>query len=148
MEENSESPILLVEDSPEDYMMVKRAFKKTNVTNPLYRCENGDDALDYLLHNGKYSDHSNSPRPSIILLDLNMPGTDGWEVLGFLKSNEKLRSIPVIVLTSSSDEIDINKCYEAGANSYITKPVVFDSFIESLKLLKEYWFKLSILPKG
>jgi CheY-like chemotaxis protein len=77
-----------------------------------------------------------------------MPGTDGWEVLNFLKNDEKLRSIPVIVLTSSSDEIDIKKCYQAGANSYITKPLDFDSFIESLQLLKEYWFKISILPKG
>lgn len=139
--------ILLVEDSPEDFEATVRAFKKSGVANTIIHCEDGDEALDYLYRRGKYADPHDSPRPGVILLDLNLPGTDGREVLTEIKKDDDLHSIPVIVLTTSSDERDIEKCYDNGANSYIQKPVNLESFFEAIKRLANYWFEIVILPK-
>jgi CheY-like chemotaxis protein len=109
-------PIMLVEDSPEDRMATLRAFKKAGMTNPVISCVNGDDALDFLYQRGAYSSAITASRPALILLDLNMPGTDGREVLSEIKNNNDLKSIPVVVLTTSSDARDIETCYQAGAN--------------------------------
>lgn len=141
-------PILIVEDSPTDYEATVRALKKSGLANPIYRCEDGDEALDYLYRRGKYDDRDLAPRPGIILLDLNMPGTDGRDVLDDIKANDKLRAIPVVVLTTSSDDRDIQKCYDAGANSYVKKPVDIDGFFESIQRLNDYWFKIVVLPKS
>ena len=141
-------PILLVEDSPEDYEATVRVLRKSGLANPIYRCVDGDDALDFLHRRGAYTHPDRAPRPSIILLDLNLPGTDGREVLTEIKKDEHLKIIPVIVLTTSCDERDISSCYRAGANSYITKPVNLDGFLESVQRLKEYWFEIVILPRG
>ncbi|MBU4036916.1 MAG: response regulator, partial [Proteobacteria bacterium] len=141
-------PILIVEDSHEDYEATIRAFKKTSLSNPIIRCESGDDALDYLHRRGIYSDQSKFPTPGIILLDLNLPGSDGRDVLKDIKSHDYLKKIPVVVLTTSNDERDIDRCYEAGANSYICKPLNVDGFIRSIQQLKDYWFEIVILPKG
>jgi CheY-like chemotaxis protein len=139
--------ILIVEDSDIDYETTLRAFKKSNLANPVQRCEDGEDALDFLHQRNRYAEASQSSRPDLILLDLNLPGTDGREVLEEIKKDPKLRTIPVIVLTTSSDEKDIEKCYQAGANSYIQKPVDLQGFFEAVQRLKDFWFEVAILPK-
>jgi CheY-like chemotaxis protein len=141
-------PILLVEDSPEDYEATVRAFQRSGLKNPIIRCEDGDSALDYLHRRGPYADPETSPQPGVILLDLNLPGTDGREVLQDVKSHERLRHIPVIVLTTSIDERDVEACYQAGANSYIQKPVDMDGFLRAIERLNGYWFEVVVLPRG
>ncbi|HYU35888.1 MAG TPA: response regulator [Thermoanaerobaculia bacterium] len=141
-------PILLVEDSPEDYEATVRAFDRSGLKNPIVRCEDGDSALDYLHRRGSYAAPDAAPRPGVILLDLNLPGTDGREVLQEIKRDEQLRQIPVIVLTTSTDERDVEACYQAGANSYIQKPVDMDGFIRAIERLNGYWFEVVVLPRG
>lgn len=140
-------PILLVEDSPEDFEATVRAFKKSGLRNPIVRCEDGDSALDYLFRRGQWEDPESSPRPGVILLDLNLPGTDGREVLNEIKKHEQLRHIPIIVLTTSNDDRDVDACYQAGANSYVQKPVDMDGFIRAIERLNGYWFEVVVLPK-
>jgi len=139
--------ILIVEDSDIDYETTLRAFKKSNLANPVHRCEDGEEALDYLFQRNQYSDAESSPRPELILLDLNLPGTDGRDVLEELKKDPKLKTIPVIVLTTSSDKRDIEKCYQVGANSYINKPVDLRGFFTAIQRLKDFWFEVALLPK-
>lgn len=141
-------PILLIEDSPEDFEATLRAFRKSGLKNTILRCEDGDQALDYLHRRGEYADPASSPRPGVVLLDLNLPGTDGRQVLHEIKNDERLRDIPVVVLTTSADERDIAACYRAGANSYIQKPVDIDGFMKAIERLNGYWFEVVILPKG
>lgn len=148
MTKSNLQPIVIVEDSDDDYEATERALKRDWViSNPLVRFDNGKDALDYLFHrsphDGLHEDHS----PVIILLDLNMPGTDGREVLAEIKNNDRTKKIPVIVLTTSDDQRDVNISYAHGANSYIRKPVAAEDLVRTIQLLKEYWLKLAILPK-
>ncbi len=138
--------ILIVEDSDDDYETTQMALKESNLANPLARCEDGQEALDYLYHDGSYASVK-PPRPGIILLDLNMPGLDGRKVLEKIKLDDTLKEIPVVVLTTSSDERDIDACYKIGANTYIQKPVDLENFMAAIKRLKEYWFEIAILPK-
>jgi CheY-like chemotaxis protein len=138
--------VLLVEDSPEDFEITLRGLQRTGLANPIHRCADGDEALDYLLHRGLYAHPDSAPRPGVILLDLNLPGTDGREVLSEIKANEELRTIPVVVLTTSSDERDIAACYEAGANSYVRKPVDLAGFMQAIQQLADFWFGITILP--
>lgn len=138
--------ILVVEDSPEDYEATRRALERSRLKNPLHWCQDGDEALDYLKRRGRYQDPSASPRPALILLDLNLPGTDGREVLDEIKRDENLKLIPVIVLTTSSDERDIEACYEDGANSFVHKPVEPTRFFEAIQRLQEYWLEIALLP--
>ncbi len=139
--------ILVVEDSPEDFEAMRRAFIKAGLANQINRVEDGDDALDYLHGRGEFSDPERAPRPGLVLLDLNLPGTDGREVLAEIKSDSSLKKIPVIVLTTSNDNRDIDSCYSMGANSYIQKPLDIEGFIRAIALLKEYWFSITLLPK-
>ncbi len=139
--------ILIVEDSPVDYETTVRALQKAGVSNSIQHCEDGDQALDYLFHRGPYNDRKRYPLPGIILLDLNLPGTDGREVLIELKECNELKKIPIIVLTTSSDERDIERCYEQGANSYIQKPVDIEGFFTAIERLTNYWLEIVILPK-
>jgi two-component system response regulator len=143
--ESPNQPILLVEDSPEDCETTERAFRRSGLKNPIHHCADGDEALDYLLRRGK---HADAPRPGVVLLDLNLPGTDGREVLTEIKSHPDLKQIPVIVLTTSSDDRDVSACYKAGANSYVQKPVDLDGFMRAIERLNDYWFEVVILPKG
>jgi len=138
--------ILIVEDSDDDYEYTEEALRESNLKNPLFRVENGQEALDYLYQTGEFN-AQNAPRPGIILLDLNMPGIDGREVLKRLKSDADLKEIPTVVLTTSADEKDIEACYKDGANTYIQKPVNLDGFFAAIKRLREYWFEIAILPK-
>lgn len=141
-------PILLVEDSPEDFEATVRAFKRSGLNNPIYRCEDGENALDFLHRRGPYADPERSPRPGVILLDLNLPGTDGREVLTEIKRDDQLKQIPVIVLTTSNDARDVESCYQAGANSYIQKPVDTEGFVRAIERLNGYWFEVVVLPHG
>jgi CheY-like chemotaxis protein len=140
--------ILVVDDSDDDYDATVRALTKgTCLKNPIHRCENGQESLDYLFRRGRYAEPDAAPRPGIILLDLNMPGIDGRTVLDEIKHNDSLRSIPTIVMTNSDDKRDINACYEMGANTYIRKPLDLAGFFEAMARLKEYWFEIAVLPK-
>jgi len=132
--------ILIVEDSEDDFYATKRAFNKANLHNPIQRAISGEEALSWL-------QKSANNKPGLILLDLNMPGLDGRKTLEFIKQDISLKSIPVIILTTSDDERDIKACYDLGANTYIQKPVDFDGLIEAMKRLKEYWFEIALLPK-
>lgn len=145
---NDASNILIVEDSPEDFEATVRVLRRSGLKNDIYHCQDGDEALDYLFCRGQYADPAVSPRPGIILLDLNMPGTDGREVLETVKTDKRLKSIPVVVLTTSGDERDISLSYDRGANSYIQKPVDVEGFVRAVTMLKGYWFEINILPKG
>lgn len=144
---NPSKTILIVEDSDDDFFATARSFKKTGLSNPLQRCTSGEQTLDYLYRRGEFADPEKSPRPGIILLDLNLPGTDGREVLRIIKSDKNLFKIPVIVLTTSDAEQDIESCYAAGANSYVKKPVDMQGFVLAIARLHEYWIEVSILPK-
>jgi CheY-like chemotaxis protein len=141
-------PILLVEDSPEDFETTQRAFRRSGLKNPIIRCSDGDEALDFLHRKGEFADPDKAPRPGVILLDLNLPGTDGREVLAEIKADPTLQQIPVIVLTTSSDDRDVDACYRAGASSYIQKPVDLEGFMKAIERLNDYWFEVVILPKG
>ena len=147
MKLGNDHAILIVEDSPEDYEATERGFRESGISNPIIHCEDGEDALDFLFRRGRYADPEKSPRPGIILLDLNLPGADGREVLTEIKNNDELKKIPVLVLTTSSDERDIRQCYENGANSYIVKPVSFSGFMDAIQRFKDYWFEIVVLPK-
>lgn len=138
---------MIVEDSPEDLEATLRAFRKASLGNPIIHFSDGDEALDFLHRRGPYQDPANSPRPGIILLDLNLPGTDGRDILADIKGDFDLKIIPVIVLTTSSAEQDIQDCYRAGANSFILKPVDLNKFMESIQRLKDFWFEVALFPK-
>lgn len=148
MAANETQLMLIVEDNDDDYFATMRAFGKANLANPVRRCTNGDQALDYLFQRGEFSAPDAAPRPGIILLDLNLPGVDGREVLRTIKENRELRKIPVVVLTTSHSELDIEECYAAGANSYVQKPVNFEGFILAIARLSDYWLNVAILPKS
>jgi len=143
---SASDPILLVEDSPEDCEATIRAIHKSELTNPIVHCASGDLALDYLHRRGAYTDPTISPRPCLILLDLNLPGTDGRQVLEEVKGVPSLRPIPVIVFTTSADRRDIEACYRAGANSYIQKPVDLTSLLQAVQRIKDFWFDMVIVP--
>jgi two-component system response regulator len=137
---NERQPILMVEDSEDDFDAAKRAFKKVNLLNPIKHVNSSQEALEYLK-----SDKNR--KPGLILMDLNMPGIDGRKTLDIIKQDKTLSQIPVVILTTSNDERDIQVCYELGANTYIQKPVDFDSLVYAAQQLKEYWFETAILPR-
>ena len=138
--------ILMAEDDPEDQMLTREGFEESRLANDLYFVEDGEELLDYLHRRGKFSDPQQSPRPGLILLDLNMPRKDGREALKEIKADPDLRSIPIVVLTTSKAEEDIVRSYDLGANSYITKPVTFEGLVAVLKTLGRYWFEIVELP--
>lgn len=139
--------LLIVEDSPEDYEATVRALAKTGFSSPLMRCEDGEDALNFLYRRGRFSAPELTPRPSMILLDLNLPGTDGRQVLATVKSDENLKTIPVLIFSGSKHEADVNACYEAGANSYIPKPLDMNGLHETMACIKDFWFETAMLPE-
>jgi CheY-like chemotaxis protein len=139
-------PILIVEDSAEDVSVAVRSLRTAGVDNPIYHCKDGDDALDFLFRRGIHANEARAPRPGLILLDLNLPGKDGRDVLTAIKQSDKLRTIPVVVLTTSDDMRDVIACYRAGANSYVRKPMDLPGFQRAMRRLKDYWFDVAILP--
>jgi CheY-like chemotaxis protein len=138
--------ILIADDDADDRAMVKEALEENRLANDLHFVENGEDLIDYLLRRGKFVELSSSPRPGLILLDLNMPRKDGREALKEIKANPDLRSIPVVILTTSKAEEDIYRSYDLGVNSFITKPVTFEHLVEVMKALGKYWFEIVELP--
>jgi len=138
--------ILLVEDNRLDVELTLDAFKEARLGNTVHVAMNGQEALDYLLGEGTYSDRAQYPLPDIILLDLKMPGIDGFEVLRRIKGTEVLKRIPVIILTSSQEEGDRALSYDSGANSYLVKPVTFDGFLKVVKQIEQYWILLNVGP--
>ncbi|MFH1446972.1 MAG: response regulator [Chloroflexota bacterium] len=139
--------MLLVEDNPDDEELTLRALKSYNLTNRIHVVRDGAEALDYIFANGKYSSRDANQYPNVILLDLKLPKVDGLEVLRRIKADPKTKQIPVVVLTSSSEERDIVESYKLGVNSYIVKPVDFKQFTESVRQIGMYWLLLNT-PKA
>jgi two-component system response regulator len=139
--------ILLVEDNPQDAELTIRALKKYNLANKLYLVEDGVEVLDFIFCRNKYSKRDYSNLPKVVLLDLKLPKVDGLEVLRILKSDERTKALPIVVLTSSCQDPDIREAYKLGVNSYVVKPVDFDQFAEAVSKLGLYWLLLNELPR-
>jgi CheY-like chemotaxis protein len=139
-------PLLIIEDSDEDFAAFQRMMQKAAVVNPVYRCTDGDDALDFLYHQGRYQGSLPAPRPSLILLDLNLPATDGRELLAQIKQDEDLKIIPVIAFTTSSNPKDVELCYRYGVNGYMLKPVNVQHLQHFVRVFASYWLEVVILP--
>lgn len=135
--------ILLVEDNPRDAELTIRALKRKNLANNLYHVEDGVEALDFLFGRGKYSSRDMNEPPKVVLLDLKLPRINGLEVLSALKADERTRTIPIVIITSSAEDPDVKKAYELGANSYVIKPVQFDSFMEAMVKIGIYWLMVN-----
>lgn len=138
--------ILLVEDNPRDVRLTQRAFAQAAMPHDLRVVRDGDEALAYLHREGQYKEPQLSPRPDLILLDLNLPRMNGHELLDFLKHDQRFRQIPIIVLTTSGRADDVRLAYEAGANAYLLKPVEFARFTEIMEQLGKFWLELVELP--
>jgi len=138
--------ILLADDDADDRMMAGEALAESRLANDLRLVEDGEELMDYLHRRGRYSDPASAPRPGLILLDLNMPRKDGREALMEIKQDPELRKIPVVVLTTSQAEEDIYRTYDLGVNSFITKPVMFESLVNVMRTLGKYWFEIVELP--
>jgi CheY-like chemotaxis protein len=138
--------ILLIEDSDEDYAALVRALHDTAATVSLCRCMRGEEGLDYLHGRGRFADPGQAPRPALILLDLNLPGTDGRELLAAIKGDAHLKSIPVVIVTTSHNPRDVEWCYDHGANGYQVKPMDYVKFKHEMRLLVEYWLSVCVLP--
>ena len=145
---NPDQTVLVVEDSDDDYeALVRILCSKCDPMPSLFRCENGRQALDYLLHKGAYQDPSNAVRPTLILLDINMPGIDGRGVLAEIKGERLLRSIPVIVMTTSDDQSVIEACYRIGANACVQKAFCSSEFSHAIHRAVDFWLNIAMLPR-
>ena len=143
----NEVEILLVEDNPNDVELTLRALKKNNLTNRVHVVKDGAEALEYIFATGAYAGRDINHYPRVVLLDLKLPKVDGLEVLRRIKSDERTKVIPVVVLTSSKEERDLVESYNLGANSYIAKPVDFESFVKAVADLGLYWLLLNQPPR-
>ena len=148
MTEPTKADILLVEDNPDDVELTLRSLKKNNVTNRVVVVQDGAEALDYLFSRGRYADRSMFNLPKVILLDLKLPLVSGIDVLRQCKADERTRRIPIVVLTSSREEPDIQTCYSLGVNSYIVKPVDFQQFTDAVRQTGLYWLLLNEPANG
>ena len=146
MTHNGQHPILIAEDDEDDYLLTIEALKEAGVDSQVKWVKDGEELMNYLEPIGASKRRSAAEFPSLILLDLNMPRKDGREVLEEIKKSKTLRKIPVVILTTSKAETDINHAYELGVNSYIQKPVRFNEFVEVIKVLSHYWFQIVKLP--
>ena len=146
MTDMNEIEILLVEDNPHDVEMTLRALKRNNITNEVQVVKDGAEALDYLFADEIYANRDINQSPKLVLLDLKLPKVDGLEVLRHIKSDERTKTIPVVVLTSSREEQDMIESYKLGVNSYIVKPVDFDKFLDAVGKLGLYWLLLNEQP--
>ena len=148
MNDKYRKPLLVIEDSDEDFTALARIMSKAEIPNPLYRCEDGEEALDFLYHQGEYADFTQAPRPALIVLDLNLPGTDGREVLATLKQDGNLKTIPVVILSTSSNPRDISACYHQGVSGYMVKPMNTKLLNKLVKSFIEYWFQTVEMPEA
>ncbi len=140
--------ILMADDDPDDRLMAREAFEESRLANSLHFVHDGAELMDYLQRRGDYADAASSPRPGVILLDLNMPRKDGREALREIKADPDLRRIPIVILTTSKAEEDILRSYDLGANSFITKPVTFESLVNVVRTISSYWFEIVELPRA
>jgi len=140
--------ILLVEDNDDDIDLTLRALSHHNITNKVVVALNGDEALDYLFSRGQYADRKSQEMPAVILLDLNLPGKSGLETLELIRGDERTKYIPVVILTTSLNERDLECSYEKGANSYVRKPVDFKQFVDAVQRLGIYWTLNNEVPEG
>lgn len=138
--------ILIADDDADDRLIAQEALEEVQLRNDIRFVKDGEELMDYLNHREQYADIESSPRPGLILLDLNMPRKDGREALQEIKSDPNLKRIPIVVLTTSKAEEDIYRSYDLGVNSFITKPVSFGALVEVMKTLKRYWFEIVELP--
>lgn len=141
-----DQPLLVAEDSDEDFAVFQRFMRRFNVQNPIYRCSDGDEVLDYLYQEGEYESEIDAPRPSVILLDLNLPGLDGRELLKKIKQDESFKKIPIIVFTTSSNPDDVELCYQRGANGYLIKPVGTPELQKTIYSFVNFWLETNIPP--
>ena len=139
MRKHNEVDILLVEDNPRDVELTLRALQKHNLVNRLFVVEDGEEALDFLFCRGKYAERNLSGHPKVVLLDLKLPKLSGLEVLQVIRSDERTRTTPVVIVTSSQEDPDIKAAYKLGVNSYVVKPVEFDDFVEAMSQVGLYW---------
>ncbi len=145
--EGQQTVILVADDDEDDRLLMEEALEENDLGD-FYFVEDGEELMDFLYHRGPYRYADSSPRPSLILLDLNMPRKDGREALKEIKENPELKKIPVVVLTTSKAEEDIFRTYDLGVNSFIAKPVTFESMVAIIKMLDHYWFGLVELPSA
>ena len=138
--------LLMADDDEDDRMLTRDALNEAKLANDFRFVEDGEELLDYLHQRGKYEDPAVSPRPGLILLDLNMPKKDGREALKEIKADPRLRQIPVVILTTSQAEEDVLRTYDLGASSFIIKPVTFEGLVDAMKALARYWFEIVELP--
>jgi CheY-like chemotaxis protein len=138
--------ILMADDDPDDRLLTQDALQEARLINEIRFVENGEELMDYLKRRGKFAPPADTPRPGLVLLDLNMPKKDGRTVLQELKSDPELRTLPVVVLTTSKDDEDVYRSYDLGVNSYVVKPVTFEALVDTLQTLEKYWFEIVELP--
>ena len=143
----TEQPLLIVEDNSDDRILLQRAFRRARLANPVHMVTDGEEAVAYLLGEGRFADREANPFPVLVLLDLKLPRRSGLEVLKWMREHPTLRRLPVVVLTSSKEQSDINVAYDLGANSYLTKPVEFGALIELVSTLNLFWLLLSERPQ-
>lgn len=146
MTEKFYEPLLVAEDSDEDFVTLQRLMRQLQVQNPIYRCEDGDSVLEFLARIDQAEAPDATKRPSVILLDLNLPGTDGRDVLEQLKQDQSLREIPVVIFTTSSNPKDIEFCYRKGANGYLVKPMDIQELQRTVQAFVEYWLEANTSP--
>jgi two-component system response regulator len=138
--------ILLVEDNPADVEITLEAFRRSHSGNRVFVCRDGEEAIEYFFQRGRYSRAGSAPRPDLVLLDLNLPRKSGLEVLATVKTNEQLKAIPAIILSTSDRDEDVRRCFQNGANAYLTKPVQFDDCVKLMAEVQHFWLELSRLP--
>jgi CheY-like chemotaxis protein len=138
--------ILIAEDDDNDFFFLERAFKQAAIINPINRVKDGEDAVAYLSGEGAFADRSQHPMPYLMLMDLKMPRRNGFEVMSWVREQPGLKRLPIVVLTSSRQDPDINRAYELGANTYLVKPVKFEGLVEMMRALNLYWLMLAEKP--
>ena len=143
----AQSTVLLVEDDPNDVLLIQRAFRRANLAHVIQTVEDGEEAVAYLSGKPPYADRDRYTLPTLMLLDLKLPRKSGLEVLHWVRQQDGLKRLPVVVLTSSRETADVNRAYDLGANSYLVKPVAFESLLEMVKALNLYWMILSERPE-
>ncbi|NJN22084.1 MAG: response regulator [Leptolyngbya sp. RL_3_1] len=139
-------PLLVVEDSTADFRMLKRLMRQMEVQRPIYRCQTGDEALELMYRTGRYESAETLARPGMIMLDLNLPGTDGRAVLAKLKQDQDFTQIPIVIFTCSSTPSDIEFCYRQGANGYLVKPVGIQELTQKVQAFVDYWLEANTSP--
>lgn len=147
VESRNNLPVLLfAEDDEDDYLLVQDARREAQCSARLFWVKNGEELMDYLFHRGPFENPKDSPRPDLLLLDLNMPKKDGRRALEEIKAHPRFRTIPVVVLTTSENREDILHCYTMGANAFVQKPARFGGIVEAMKVLQKFWFETAALP--